>query len=93
MQIESFVNVWDALCDTPGEAAVMTLRSELLMALQARVQSWGMDADDAARRLGVARPRLDELMRGGINGFDLEALVALAIGAGLSVRVEIAEAS
>jgi len=44
----------------------------------------------AARRLGVTQPRLNNLLRGRVQNFSLDALVDLAAKAGLSVRLDIA---
>jgi len=43
----------------------------------------------AAKRLGLTQPRMNDLMRGRINKFSLDALVNLATKAGLVVRVEV----
>ena len=40
MKREFFANVWDAIEDDPTVAANMTMRSDLLIALQQRVESW-----------------------------------------------------
>lgn len=37
-----FADVWDALEDSPAEAANMRLRSELMIAIQGTVASWGL---------------------------------------------------
>lgn len=45
------------------------------------------------RRLGVTQPRLNDLLRGCVGKFSLDALVALAARAGLAVRMEITVAA
>ena len=42
MKRQNFSNVWDALENTPAEAANMTMRSNLLIAIERRVRSWGV---------------------------------------------------
>ena len=37
---QKFANVWDALEDTPAQAANMTMRSDLLIALRQRIMTW-----------------------------------------------------
>ena len=59
-----FSSVWDAIEDTPQQAAGMRARSKLLMALQAWVRSSGMIQADAAASFGITRPRMSDLMRG-----------------------------
>ena len=93
MERQAFDKVWDAIEDTPAAAANMTMRSDLLIALRNAVEGWGVTQADAARRLGVTQPRLNDVLRGRISNFSLDALIALAETAGLSVRLEIGEAA
>jgi predicted XRE-type DNA-binding protein len=90
MENERFDNVWDALCDTPEESANMTMRSNLLIALQQKVKSWEVTQTEAARRLGVTQPRLNDLLRSKIDKFSLDMLINLALRGGISVRLDIA---
>lgn len=93
MEVQMFDNVFDALADTPVEAANMKARSELLSAIKVRVRSWALSQEAAANRLGITRPRLNDLLRGKLAKFSLDALVNLATAAGLIVHVRIAEAA
>lgn len=93
MEIQSFDNVWDALTDTPAEAANMTARSDLLIALQRAIGSWGLTQEAAAKRLGITRPRISDLLAGKISKFSLDALVNLAAQAGLAVEIHVSEAA
>ena len=90
MERQEYTNVWDALTDTPEESANMTMRSNLLIALQRKVKSWEVTQAEAARRLGVTQPRLNDLLRSKIDKFSLDMLINLAIHAGISVRLDIA---
>ena len=47
----------------------------------------------AAERLGLTRPGLGDLMRGRVDKFSLDALVALAGRAGLAVRSDVERAA
>lgn len=42
-----------------------------------------------AKRLALTQPRLNDLLRGRTNKFSLDALVNIAMAAGLKVRVEV----
>jgi predicted XRE-type DNA-binding protein len=44
---------------------------------------------DAARRLQVTQPRISDLMRGKINRFSLDTLVAMSTMAGMEVDLRI----
>jgi len=89
----TFANVWDALEDTPGQAANMTMRSDLLIALRQQIGTWKVTQAQAARRLQVTQPRLNDLLRGRISKFSLDALVELADRAGIHVRLRIDKAA
>jgi predicted XRE-type DNA-binding protein len=92
-QRAKFANVWDALEDTPGQAANMTMRSDLLVALRQQIGTWKVTQAQAARRLQVTQPRLNDLLRGGISKFSLDALIELADRAGIHVRLRIDKAA
>jgi predicted XRE-type DNA-binding protein len=78
MEHQDYANVWDALTDSPEESANMTIRSILLIALQQKVKSWEVTQAEAARRLGVTQPRLNDLLRSKIDKFSLDKLINLA---------------
>ena len=42
MERQSFDNVWDSLEDTPAQAASMTMRSNLLIAVDQQVRAWNI---------------------------------------------------
>jgi predicted XRE-type DNA-binding protein len=87
--VQTFTSVWDALEETPEEAANMRLRSELAVAVPGAVEGWKLTQVQAAARLGVTQPRLNDLLRGRVDRFSLDALVGLAAHAGLAVRMEV----
>jgi predicted XRE-type DNA-binding protein len=93
MEAEVFEDVFDALSDTPAEAARMKARAELLSALVRHVKSWNLSQEAAAARLGVTRPRLNDLVRGKLGKFSLDALVDLATAAGLKLQIRVATAA
>jgi len=88
MTTEVFESVWDALEDTPTEAENMKLRSILMIAITETVTAWHVTQVEAARRLGVTQPRLNDLLRGRVGKFSLDALAARA---GLALHLEIME--
>jgi len=90
MKMEKFASVWDAIESTPAEAEAMKARSSLMMAVQETVKTWNVSQAQAAKKLKITQPRLNDLLRGKINKFSLDALVELAWRAGLSVSVKVA---
>ena len=88
IEAETFANVWDALTDTPAEAAAMTLRADLAIDVEEAVRAWNLPPAEVAARLGVPVETASGLLEGEIDALDLDALVALAVRAGLEVRIE-----
>ncbi|HYD07639.1 MAG TPA: XRE family transcriptional regulator [Reyranella sp.] len=93
MKRQHFANVWEALEDDPAAAANMSMRSDLLIALRQRIEGWKVTQAQAARRLGITQPRLNDLVRGRINKFSLDTLVNLANRAAIRVQMHIDRAA
>ena len=68
-------------------ALQLSLRRTLSRAIGARVESWNVTREAAARKLGVTRPRLSALVAGEVTLFSLDTLVILAAKAGLTIRI------
>ncbi len=92
MESETYNDVFDALANTPAEAASLKARAELLSELIACIQSWQMTQEEAANRLGITRPRLNDLLRGKLAKFSLAALWDLSFAAGLTIRLHVSAA-
>lgn len=86
---QRFTSVWDAIEDTPQQAASMRARSELMMALQGWLKATGKTQAEAAKLVGITQPRMSDLMRGKISLFGLESLMDMATAAGLDPHVTI----
>ena len=93
MNVETFISVWDALADTEQEAANLKARSALLRAISKQVEAWGLHQEEAATRLGLTRPRLNDLLRGKLAKFSLDALVNIAASAHLDIEIRVREAA
>ena len=93
MKEQQFTSVWDAIENTPEQAANMRLRSALMIALKDHIARAGMSQAQAAQILGVTQPRVSDLMRGKINLFALDALVNMATAAGLRIEMHVREAA
>ena len=90
---QAFASVWDALKDGPTEAANMRMRFELMIAIREAIAEWDVTQAAAARRLEVTQPWLNDLLRGRISNFSLDALTVLATRAGLDVQMRIERAA
>ena len=66
-----FANVWDAIADSPAEAANLEVRYHLMEKISAIVKQNGWTQTEAAERCGVTRPRINDLLRGRIARFSV----------------------
>lgn len=89
MKEQRFKSVWDAIESSPSEAANMKARADVMIAICEVVDKWKVTQTVAAKKLGITQPRLNDLVRGRIDKFSLDALMELATRAGLSVRVKV----
>jgi predicted XRE-type DNA-binding protein len=89
MKKQRFESVWDAIEPSRAEAASMKARAELMLAIRDAVAAWKVTQAAAAKRLGLTQPRMNDLLRGRISKFSLDALIDVATRAGLAVRVEV----
>jgi predicted XRE-type DNA-binding protein len=64
-------------------------RADLMIAIHKTVLKWNTTQALAAKRLGLTQPRLNDLLKGRINKFSLDALVNHATEAGLDVKVKV----
>ena len=84
-------NVFSDIGFPPGEAQNLAVRAELMS--QIRRASKGLTQAEAARKFGVTQPRMNDLLRGKIDRFSLDALVNMLGKAGLRVEVQVRKAA
>jgi predicted XRE-type DNA-binding protein len=90
---QRFASVWDAIADTPEEAANLSLRSELMEEIEKIIKQNGWTQAIAAKRCGVTQPRINDLLRGRISRFSIDALVNIASALGRKVKVSLDNAA
>jgi predicted XRE-type DNA-binding protein len=83
-------NVFTDLGFSQPEAAHLLLRAQLMSEI--RELARGTSQADAASRLGVTQPRLNDLLRGKVENFSLDALVKMLTKAGLRVEMRVTKA-
>jgi predicted XRE-type DNA-binding protein len=81
----SFSSVWDAVADTPEQAANLRMRAELMHQIEEIIRAEGWKQAAAAQRCGVTQPRINDLLRGRVSRFSLDALVNIATALGRRV--------
>ena len=88
---KAYSSVWDAIADTPEQAANLQARVELVRSIAAIVARHKWTQAEAARRCGVTQPRMNDLLRGRISRFSLDALVNMAARLGrVQVKIQAA---
>jgi predicted XRE-type DNA-binding protein len=88
-KVERYTSVWDAIADTPEEAANLRARAELMHKIEAIVKEGGWTQTEAAKRCGVTQPRINDLLQGKVSRFSLDALVNIATALGKRVKVDL----
>jgi predicted XRE-type DNA-binding protein len=84
-----YASVWDAISDTPEQAANLRARAELMQKIAKRLKKRHWTQAEAAKRCGVTQPRINDLLRGKVSRFSLDALVNIAAALGFRVRVDL----
>ena len=86
-------NVFRDLGFPAEEAQNLLLRSDLMTRIERYVNTSGLKQKDAATRLGVTQPRLNDLLKGKIEKFSLDALVNMLGHAGMRVELSVKKAA
>lgn len=87
---QTFANVFEALADTMEEEANLVARAQLMQQIIAFIKERDWKQEVAAEQCGVSQPRINDLLRGRISKFSLDALVNIArsLGCRLHIRLE-----
>lgn len=80
-------SVFYDIADTPEEAANLTARSLLMIALEERIKEMGWTQTEAAEILHINQPRVSDLVNGKLHKFSLDALVNMLPAVGLTFDV------
>ncbi len=86
---ERYASAWDALANTAEKAANLKVRAELMCKISSLIQESGLTQAAAAEHCGITQPRINDLLRGRISRFSLDALVNIAAALGKQVHVEL----
>ena len=89
----TYSDIWEMIEPSANVAMNLRVRSLLLTAVSDKVKHWGGTQQEAAKRLGVTQPRLNELLKGHIDRFSVDALLKIAYKAGLEFTFRVREAA
>lgn len=84
-------NVFRDLGFPQPEAENLLLRAQLMSEI--REVARGMTQSEAAKQFGVTQPRVNDLLRGKIDKFSLDALVNMLAKAGMRVELRVKKAA
>jgi len=76
-------SVFDDIEDDPGVAEQLKIKAELMHCLRQYIKDNNLTQEEAAKKMGVHRPRVGDLARGHISVFTIDALVGMAARVGL----------
>jgi predicted XRE-type DNA-binding protein len=82
-------NVFEDLGFDFQESQNLLLRSQTMIALVQWFNASGMTQAAAAKTIGITQPRFNQLLKGKIEIFSLDALVNMATSAGMRVGLSI----
>ena len=86
-------NVFRDLGFPPEEAQNLLLRSDLMTRIERFVKTSGLKRKNAAARRGVMQPRLNDLLKGKIEKFSLDALANVLGRAGIRIELSVKKAA
>ncbi|MDO8773577.1 MAG: helix-turn-helix transcriptional regulator [Burkholderiaceae bacterium] len=87
--IKGSANIFSDLGFDVEEAQNLLLRSQTMMVISKWFEDSGLTQAAAAKTLGLTQPRLNQLLKGRIGEFSLDALVNMATRAGMRVGLTI----
>ena len=80
-------NVFRDLGFSREEAENLKIRADLMIQLSKLIETRGLTQAAAAALFGVTQPRVSDLVRGKINRFSIDTLVAMLGHAGVRVQI------
>jgi predicted XRE-type DNA-binding protein len=86
-------NVFRDMGFPEGEAQNLLLRTDLMIKIEQLVKKSGLIQSEAAKWLGITQPRINDLLKGRIEKFSLDALVNMVARAGMEVKMTVKKTS
>ena len=80
-------NVFRDLGFSEEEATNLKLRSDLMIRLSKLIDARGLTQARAADLFGVTQPRISDLVRGKIDRFSIDTLIAMLGHAGVRIQI------
>lgn len=80
-------NVFHDLGFSEAESTNLKMRSDLMIRLSRLIDTRGLTQAQAAVFFGVSQPRISDLVRGKIDRFSVDTLIAMLGHAGMRVQI------
>ncbi len=86
-------NVFRDLGFSKQEAENLKIRADLMIQLSKVIEGRGLTQAQAATLFGVTQPRISDLVRGKIDRFSIDTLVAMLGHAGIRIQIVVSRRS
>ena len=86
-------NVFRDLGFSKSEAENLKIRTDLMIRLSKLIDGRRLTQAEAARLFGVTQPRISDLVRGKIDRFSIDTLVAMLGHAGVRIQIVVGRRS
>jgi predicted XRE-type DNA-binding protein len=82
-------NIFRDLGFDTEEAENLRIRAALMVELTEHIRRAGLTQKEAAAALGVTQPRISDLIRGRINVFSIDTLIAMLSRVGVKTTIRV----
>lgn len=89
MKARTSKNVFQDLGFQSEEAANLRIRAALMVMLTEHIQRSGMTQKETAKLLSVTQPRISDLIRGRIDVFSIDMLIAMLSRLGIKTSIRV----
>ena len=86
---EGSENVFKDVGFSEQESEYLMIRSRLMLEVDQFIKRSGLTQLEASKELGITQPRLNDLLRGKIQKFSIDALVKMLSRIGIHVDVHV----
>jgi predicted XRE-type DNA-binding protein len=93
MEQLKYSNIFEAMTDDPTEAADLEFRADLMLVLREYFAERNATQAQIGKILGVAQPRVSELMRGKVDKFSSDKLIGFLARVGYRLKPTYSKAS
>lgn len=85
--MKTVTNPFELITDNSAVIAVMTIKSELMIAIRDRIATTKLTQVHVAELCGITQPRVSALVNGNIDQFSVDELIRIATYLGGNVSI------